>query len=109
MTPFSDPAHPQKVGLGMQAGAGDVSDVNTHRTESGLSLTDKANRPQKAGLPEASFSLLSVYISGQEPPNPGSLPCQANIFLILKGGTQLVRGPILLLLQIFLFYWHERR
>ena len=49
------------------------------------------------------------HVSSRELFNPWSLLWQANIFLIFKGGTKLIPGPILLLLQIFLFYWHERR
>lgn len=61
-------------------------------------------------------SLLDVLLSPLSPTSPARsfliprwLPRQANIFLTSKGGTQLIRGPILLLLQMFLFYWHERR
>lgn len=81
----------------------------------GLGLTVTATPPPstptsaEAGLQDVQPLCSQPHVSSRELFNPWLLLWQANIFLIFKGGTQLIPGPILLLLQIFLFYWHERR
>lgn len=60
--------------------------------------------------PRASFSLLLNHMS---PAGsfliPGHCPLRRTVFLIMKGAAYLVWGPISLLLQTFLCYWHARR
>lgn len=110
-TPFSDPAHVQ---MGHRLWLESWVMLMLVRT-AGLGLTSRPNYPQKAGLlgvrlsRRRPFFSCQLHISSQELPNPGSLLCQTNVLLISKGGTQLICGPILWFLQIFLFYWHERR